>query len=598
MSLFGNQVQYGPYNNQINNQQNNLLLYNQNNVLNQAGNNMLYQNLLMNQNNPKVPLYLTANMNNNTNLNMLSRNASSDSNINFNKNSKTIDVNKELREKRHLSSSGILKPSKRNKRFDRVLKNGKKLKNIDINRDYDESPDDDISSNMSSASNTFKNKLNKSSNNNYTIKPLKNNFEENSISSSHKSNKSTNDINIDNKESIIKKAKTQFSVSKQNNFGINPQKYPNKQMENGVYTLSLTTIPEEINPQVATPDTNNGIPNFPQNFEENIKPQAFPPNLQEIMNQDDLYTSPQGKGFKFCSQLSKAGRTADRKEKTDQDTPLISISLSGIDGFNIFGVLDGHGNDGHFVSRFFKDYFINKMNSYVQNLLYSNPYITAEDIYISLKSNGYDYITNLFINADNEIKMQNSFDYYLSGTTCNLVFQFNNHLLDFNVGDSRSILVEDSGDLITQIVHPLSIDHKPDLPEELQRIQESGGTVQKLRDFNGNELGPLRVFKIGCPYPGLAMSRSLGDLQAKECGVISNPQIFEYEVNSNTKYFVVCSDGVWEFLTNENVKDIGTNFYKNNDVAGFCKELVNTSAKIWEQFESLRDDITAVAVFF
>ena len=69
---------------------------NQNNALNQAGNNLLYQNLLMNQNNPSVPLYLTTNINNNTNLNMLSRNASSDSNINFNKNSKTIDVNKEL----------------------------------------------------------------------------------------------------------------------------------------------------------------------------------------------------------------------------------------------------------------------------------------------------------------------------------------------------------------------------------------------------------------------------------------------------------------------------------------------------------------------
>ena len=587
---------YGPNYDQLSKKQNNLLTNNPNNTINHEENNMLYKNLLKNKNNPSVPLNSTTYINNN--VNNSNRNASFDTNKNNNRNCKTIYVNKDSNLKRNLSSSGILKPSKRNKKFDKVLKNGKKLKNIDINRDYDESPDDDISSNMSSASNTLKNKLNKNTNNNYTIKPLKNNFEENSISSSHKSNKSTNDINIDNKESIIKKAKTQFSVSKQNNFGINPQKYPNKQMENGVYTLSLTTIPKEINPQVAIPDTNNGIPNFPQNFEENIKPQAFPPNLQEIMNQDDLYTSPQGKGFKFCSQLSKAGRTADRKEKTDQDTPLISISLSGIDGFNIFGVLDGHGNDGHFVSRFFKDYFINKMNSYVQNLLYSNPYITAEDIYISLKSNGYDYITNLFINADNEIKMQNSFDYYLSGTTCNLVFQFNNHLLDFNVGDSRSILVEDSGDLITQIVHPLSIDHKPDLPEELQRIQESGGTVQKLRDFNGNELGPLRVFKIGCPYPGLAMSRSLGDLQAKECGVISNPQIFEYEVNSNTKYFVVCSDGVWEFLTNENVKDIGTNFYKNNDVAGFCKELVNTSANIWEQFESLRDDITAVAVFF
>ena len=56
------------------------------------------------------------------------------------------------------------------------------------------------------------------------------------------------------------------------------------------------------------------------------------------------------------------------------------------------------------------------------------------------------------------------------------------------------------------------------------------------------------------------MSRSLGDLQAKECEVIPEPEIFEYEINSNTRFIVVCSDGVWEFLKNENVKNIGNTF--------------------------------------
>ena len=89
------------------------------------------------------------------------------------------------------------------------------------------------------------------------------------------------------------------------------------------------------------------------------------------------------------------------------------------------------------------------------------------------------------------------------------------------------------------------------------RIKENGGMVDQIQDLYGNKLGPNRVFKEGCVYPGLAMSRSLGDFQAKECGVIPTPEIIEYEINLNTKYFVVCSDGVWEFLTNENVRDIG-----------------------------------------
>ena len=526
---------YGPNYDQLSKKQNNLLTNNPNNTINHEENNMLYKNLLKNKNNPSVPLNSTNYINNN--VNNSNRNASFDTNINNNRNCKTIYVNKDSNLKRNLSSSGILKPSKRNKKFDKVLKNGKKLKNIDINRDYDENPDDDISSNMSSASNIFKNKLNKKTNNINSII-----FEENSISSSHKSNKSTNDINLDNKESTIKKATTQFSVSKQNFFGINPQ-YQKKPIENGVYNLSLSTIPEEINPQISNPDTNN----------------AFQP--QEFMNQDEIYPSSPGKGFKFCSQLSKAGKNLDGHEKIDQDTPLICISLGGIEGFNIFGVLDGHGNEGHFVSRFCKDYFINKMQMYVQNLLYNSQYITAEDIYLNLKSSGFAYIIESFLNADNVMKMQSDFDSYLSGTTCNLIFQFNNHILDFNVGDSRSVLIEDSGDF-------------------------------------GNELGPFRVFKFGSPYPGLAMSRSLGDLQAKECGVIPEPEIFEYEINSNTRFIVVCSDGVWEFLTNENVKNIGNEFYKKDNVAGFCKELIDTSASIWDQYESIRDDITAVAVFF
>ena len=589
MSFLQNSIQYGPQNNQIKTQQNNLLLYNGNNNINQGKNDVLFPNMINNTGTSIKPIYLTTDYNNSTITN--NRKGSVDKNLYTNKKYQTIAIDQTLKAKRNSSSSGVLKPSRRNQRFDRVLKKGKKLKNIDINRDYDEEPEDDVSSKMSSNSNIFKNKLRSSLNKsesgksdnktNPNIKSIKNNDK--------------NNTNNNKKESPIKKSQTQLAVSKQKELNFkatNPQFLQNNknQMVNDTYTINLNTIQEE-NPHIAK-EPNNII----TNLGGYLKNETFQ-QPQEIINQEVISSSPNGKGFKYCSQFSKPGKNINGLEKTDQDTPLIYLNVGGIEGFNIFGVLDGHGDHGHFVSQFLKNYFVNKMKAYVDNLVLITPYMSAEDIYINLKASNFSFVVDLFLNADNELSTQNNFDYILSGTTCNLIFQINSHLIDFNVGDSRSILIEDLGDYTTEIIQPLSVDHKPDIPGELERIQSYGGDVHRLQDIFGNELGPLRVFKLGSSYPGLAMSRSLGDLQAKECGVISTPQVIEYEINSNSKFFVVCSDGIWEFMTNEQVKDIGDNFYKINDAAGFCRELVNISTNIWSKNENIRDDITVVAVF-
>lgn len=68
----------------------------------------------------------------------------------------------------------------------------------------------------------------------------------------------------------------------------------------------------------------------------------------------------------------------------------------------------------------------------------------------------------------------------------------------------------------------LSRDHKPNLEDERARIERSGGKVAKYIE-NGIKVGPYRVWKKNEPYPGLAMSRSIGDLQASKIGVIATP---------------------------------------------------------------------------
>ena len=615
MSYYGNSTQYSINNKTSIVPQNNQLIYY---PINYIYPNITSQSMILNQNNP---------------LNLLSSNNNINKSINSISASDRKNGSNLNKSKISLSSSGILKKSKRDKKYNRVLKNGKKLKNIDLNRDYEEEPEneDDLSS-INSSTNLFKNKLslqNNSLNNNEPeksilnsklknsnsngnnainnqqqnsiIKSLKNNnLDEKSHASSHKSNNINNSI----KEPLINKAKTQILVPNQQNLNIlntnnTPMIIENGPVENQIYNFDLGGM-QEISQSIIFQDENdnNPIPNLGEYMQNETFPQPF---YQDEINLNNIINpNQQSKGFKCCSQLTKAGLDGNGQEKTDQDTPMLYLSVADIEGFNIFGVLDGHGNYGHFVSQFCRDYFMNKMKEYAESIMYITQSISAEDVYLNLKQNNYSYIVELFMNIDNELSAQSDiFDCNMSGTTCNLIFQFNTHLVCFNVGDSRSILIEESSDNTNQIIRALSIDHKPDIPEELMRIKENGGMVDQIQDLYGNKLGPNRVFKEGCVYPGLAMSRSLGDFQAKECGVIPTPEIIEYEINLNTKYFVVCSDGVWEFLTNENVRDIGNKYYyNNNDVVGFCNELVNIAVNVWGEREKARDDITVVAVFF
>jgi hypothetical protein len=57
---------------------------------------------------------------------------------------------------------------------------------------------------------------------------------------------------------------------------------------------------------------------------------------------------------------------------------------------------------------------------------------------------------------------------------------------------------------------------------ERNRIINSGGRVDKYVN-NGIKAGPYRVWVKGENYPGLAMSRSIGDLIATTVGVTSEP---------------------------------------------------------------------------
>ena len=317
-------------------------------------------------------------------------------------------------------------------------------------------------------------------------------------------------------------------------------------------------------------------------------------NKEEKKNED--YTKDKNY-FKKCIYKSIAGKDSLGNRKINQDLYLVQINFINIEGFNLFGVLDGHGENGHKVAVFARDFIILELSKFFSE---HKPNSLLE-VYPLLKKNNFSIIKEIYQKADEELSNQN-FNSKFSGTTCVIVFQIGHKLICSNVGDSRAILVYtsevDDIKLSSAKIYELSLDQKPELPEEKKRIYKMGGIVDQMLDSKGRRNGPFRVWAGKNNYPGLAMSRCIGDLKGKSCGLISEPEIIEYTLDENSKYMVICSDGVWEFSNNEDIMSIGIEFYLKDNIEEFIDKIIKVSEFWWEKEDVMRDDITAIVVFF
>ena len=395
-----------------------------------------------------------------------------------------------------------------------------------------------------------------------------------------------------------------INLDKNNNNNINNIILDNQ----NIYNSSINTIEIPENKIINNNATSHPIQNAPHqsyietknNNNENEKfhfPTIQKPVRKDSNNSNITYNVFDGSGWlKNYAVFTHPGCDKNGNQKTNQDSFVFKTNINNIKNFNIFGVMDGHGPQGHYVSQFASKFIPFQIINHRELKNLKNP----EDIYQKLKDNEYEIIDKIFMETDNQLTKVN-FDATESGCTCVLIINIGKHIICANTGDSRAILIYDTlgqNNYNDYVEMPLSYDYKPEMPEEKQRIEECGGVVEQLKTKNGEGVGPYRVWKQGEGYPGLAMSRSIGDLIGKKIGVIPNPGILEYDLNESVKFIVVCSDGVWEFLENDNVKNIGIKYYKKKDPNGYCHELVKNSYKLWKENGICVDDITAVAAFF
>ena len=121
------------------------------------------------------------------------------------------------------------------------------------------------------------------------------------------------------------------------------------------------------------------------------------------------------------------------------------------------------------------------------------------------------------------------------GCTANVLLVVGQTLICANAGDSRCVVAE-SGRAV-----PLSIDHKPTMKKERDRIYRAGSTVNFEGRIDGN----------------LNLSRAIGDVAHKknaklplhEQAITSLPDVKVHQMSSKTDFAILGCDGIWETKT-------------------------------------------------
>jgi len=258
-----------------------------------------------------------------------------------------------------------------------------------------------------------------------------------------------------------------------------------------------------------------------------------------------------------------------------------------VDGnFSMYGVFDGHGKQGHDVSNFVKDV--------LPKLILRDPRFRTKDMPKMLMDN-FKKVQSLVCAADRMKKLSAQ----MSGTTATLVVHDHeaNKLTIAHVADSTCVLgTYNDSKKETITGKALTRDHKPNLKDERARIEKAGGRV--VFDGYANH----RVYAKNGRYPGLNMSRCLGDIMGhSDAGCSCEPEVKEQALVPEDHVLLLCSDGVWEFITPQEAVDMVKQGSSKATV--HADTLANNLAKeawdrwINEEGGAVVDDITVVLVY-
>lgn len=199
-----------------------------------------------------------------------------------------------------------------------------------------------------------------------------------------------------------------------------------------------------------------------------------------------------------------------------------------------------------------------------------------------------------------------------AGTTASIVFIMNGKYYTGHVGDSKIVLGRRDNCSSAWTAHAMTIDHKPESPKELSRIESSGGRVMPSRSgirrvvWNRPRLDNHNICDV---VPFLAVARSLGDFwsyhpSTKSYVVSPEPDVNVVEIDSRDKCLILASDGLWNVLRiNKAVKLVrrfeqisGKEYYFEKNT--HASTLLDISMGKWAGSRFRADNVTVLIALF
>jgi len=201
----------------------------------------------------------------------------------------------------------------------------------------------------------------------------------------------------------------------------------------------------------------------------------------------------------------------------------------------------------------------------------------------------------LFNDVDNsliEMCAENNYNY----TSCTGItaLLWHNLLTISHVGDSKACIARlHENELTTEW---LTLDHKPNMPQELSRIEQAGGSLVWL---HGNKPyirgGDFFTRQAAGDHPKqLNYSRALGGKDLKKYGLSSEPDVNHFELFPDDKLLLIASDGLWDVLSPTVACGIAMKARLESKSA--TAEIVNAAIRLMPKV-GIRDNITVIAMF-
>lgn len=206
-----------------------------------------------------------------------------------------------------------------------------------------------------------------------------------------------------------------------------------------------------------------------------------------------------------------------------------------------------------------------------------------------------DGIRCAFLSSDSALlSMADKRQLHYASSTGVTAFLWRNLLTVAHIGDSKACIAR----MVGNDVHPewLTVDHKPNMPLELRRIEASGGSLAWLHGnkpyIRGGDFFKRQA--LGEHPKQLNYSRAFGGKDLKMFGLSAEPDISHFEITPEDRLVLIASDGLWDVLNPRIACNIALKAYSEGKSA--TQEIV--AATIREMpICGVRDNVTVIAIF-